>query len=103
MNYTPYLALICILFNYFGVRPDQVVDWKALVGDSSDNIPGVRGVGKKTATRLLTEYETLDNLYANVENVKGAMGKKVAEGKTLHRLARNAREGEARWSHGIDT
>ncbi len=69
------------VFNYFGVRPDQVVDWKALVGDSSDNIPGVRGIGKKTATRLLTEYATLDNLYANAENVKGAMGKKLIAGK----------------------
>lgn len=69
------------VFNYFGVRPDQVVDWKALVGDSSDNIPGVRGVGKKTATKLLTEHQTLDNLYENVENVKGAMGKKLVEGK----------------------
>ena len=39
--------------NYFGVQPDQVVDWKAMVGDSSDNIPGVRGVGQKTATKLL--------------------------------------------------
>jgi DNA polymerase-1 len=67
--------------NYFNVRPDQVVDWKALVGDSSDNIPGVRGVGAKTAAKLLNQYGTLDEIYANVESIKGAMGKKVAEGK----------------------
>ena len=66
---------------YFGVRPDQVVDWKALVGDSSDNIPGVKGVGAKTAAKLLNEYGTLDDIYANVESIKGAMGKKIAEGK----------------------
>ena len=67
--------------NYFGVQPDQVVDWKAMVGDSSDNIPGVRGVGQKTATKLLVEYETLDNIYANIENIKGAMRKKLEDGK----------------------
>jgi DNA polymerase-1 len=66
---------------YFGVRPDQVVDWKALVGDSSDNIPGVRGIGAKTATKLLQEYGTLDNIYANIEAIKGALGKKLEEGK----------------------
>lgn len=50
-----------------GLRPDQIVDWKALMGDPSDNIPGVRGVGKKTAQRLLERYQTLDNLYQAVE------------------------------------
>ncbi|NKQ37245.1 MAG: DNA polymerase I [Chloroflexi bacterium] len=66
---------------YFGVRPSQVVDWKALVGDTSDNIPGVRGIGKKTATKLLNEYETLENIYANIEAIKGALQKKLIEGK----------------------
>ncbi|WP_420627455.1 DNA polymerase I [Candidatus Leptofilum sp.] len=69
------------VIDYFEVRPDQVVDYKALVGDTSDNIPGVRGVGKKTAAKLLTQYETLDAIYEDVENIKGAMGKKLAEGK----------------------
>ncbi len=64
-----------------GVRPDQVVDLKALMGDSSDNIPGVKGVGAKTAVKLLTQYDTLDNIYAHLEEVKGAMGKKLAAGK----------------------
>lgn len=65
----------------FGVRPDQIVDYKALVGDTSDNIPGVRGVGPKTASKLLNKYETLDAIYENVDKIKGAMGKKVAAGK----------------------
>jgi DNA polymerase-1 len=69
------------VIDYFEVRPDQVVDYKALVGDSSDNIPGVKGVGKKTAAKLLNQYETLDEIYANVDSIKGAMGKKIAEGK----------------------
>ncbi len=64
-----------------GVRPDQVVDYKALVGDKSDNIPGVIGVGAKTAVKLLGEYQTLDEIYANNENIPGAMGKKIAAGK----------------------
>lgn len=66
---------------YFGVRPSQVVDWKALVGDTSDNIPGVRGIGKKTATKLLNEYETLENIYANIDQIKGALQKKLIAGK----------------------
>lgn len=67
--------------DYFGVLPGQVVDWKALVGDTSDNIPGVKGVGQKTATRLLQQYGTLDGIYENVDSIKGAMGKKIVEGK----------------------
>ncbi len=69
------------VFEKLGVRPDQVVDYKALVGDSSDNIPGVRGVGQKTAVKLLAEYDTLDKIYANLDDIKGAMGKKLAEGR----------------------
>ena len=65
----------------FSVRPDQIVDYKALVGDASDNIPGVKGVGAKTAAKLLNQYQTLDNIYANIDNIKGAMGQKVATGR----------------------
>lgn len=65
----------------FGVRPDQIVDYKAMVGDTSDNIPGVRGVGPKTATKLLNEYETLDAIYDNIDAIKGATHKKLVEGK----------------------
>ncbi|MGB5059581.1 MAG: DNA polymerase I [Candidatus Promineifilaceae bacterium] len=65
----------------FGVRPNQIVDYKALVGDTSDNIPGVSGVGPKTAAKLLTQYDTLDNLYAHLGDIKGAMGQKLADGK----------------------
>jgi DNA polymerase-1 len=64
-----------------GVRPDQVVDYKALVGDQSDNIPGVSGVGPKTAVKLLAQYETLDGIYADLDNIKGAVGKKLANDK----------------------
>jgi DNA polymerase-1 len=53
-----------------GVRPDQVVDFKALVGDKSDNIPGVAGVGEKTAISLLEKFQTLDNIYAHIDEVE---------------------------------
>lgn len=80
-GHPPDIFDITSVTDYFEVRPDQVVDWKALVGDSSDNIPGVKGVGAKTAAKLLNEYGTLDEIYANIEAIKGAMGKKVAAGK----------------------
>ena len=70
-----------LVFEKLGVRPDQVVDYKALVGDKSDNIPGVRGVGAKTAERLLAQYDTLDGIYENLAEVKGATQKKLDEGK----------------------
>lgn len=66
---------------YLGVNPDQVVDYKALVGDTSDNIPGVPGVGQKTAVSLLEQYKTLDEIYAHVAEIPGKMGIKIAEGK----------------------
>jgi DNA polymerase I len=64
-----------------GVRPDQIVDYKALVGDVSDNIPGVRGVGAKTAVKLLAEYGSLDNIYAHLDEIKGAMQTKLRDGR----------------------
>ena len=64
-----------------GVRPDQVVDYKALMGDSSDNIPGVAGVGKKTASKLLNEYETLDGVYEHLDELSAGLKKKLEEGR----------------------
>jgi DNA polymerase-1 len=54
-----------------GVTPEQVVDYKALVGDTSDNIPGVKGIGEKTAINLLAEYQTLDGIYEHIDQIKG--------------------------------
>jgi DNA polymerase-1 len=64
-----------------GVLPSQVVDFKALCGDTSDNIPGVRGIGEKTAVQLLSTYDNLDNIYASLEQIKGATKKKLEAGK----------------------
>ena len=60
---------------------DQVIDILGLMGDAVDNIPGIAGVGQKTACKLLTEYGTLENVLANADNIKGALGDKVRAGK----------------------
>ena len=60
-----------------GFTPEQVTDWKGLAGDSSDNIPGVPGVGDKTAVKLLQEYGNLENVLENADQVKGKLGEKL--------------------------
>ncbi|MBW4570994.1 MAG: DNA polymerase I [Tolypothrix carrinoi HA7290-LM1] len=64
-----------------GILPSQVVDYKALCGDPSDNIPGVKGIGDKTAVQLLNTYGTLDNIYASLGEIKEATQKKLEAGK----------------------
>ena len=65
-----------------GIRPDQMIDYLALIGDTSDNIPGVAGIGPKTASALLAEWGTLDALYENLESaVKGARLQKLKDGR----------------------
>jgi 5'-3' exonuclease len=54
----------------FGVKPEQIADFLALAGDSTDNIPGVPGIGKKTATALLQNFQSLDDIYSNLEKIK---------------------------------
>ncbi|MBW4499167.1 MAG: DNA polymerase I [Scytonema hyalinum WJT4-NPBG1] len=64
-----------------GVAPSQVVDFKALCGDKSDNIPGVKGIGDKTAVQLLNTYGSLEKIYAALSEIKGATQKKLEAGK----------------------
>ncbi|MBD2212045.1 DNA polymerase I [Nostoc linckia FACHB-104] len=64
-----------------GVLPEQVVDFKALCGDKSDNIPGVKGIGEKTAVQLLSTYGSLEKIYAALDEIKGATHKKLVEGQ----------------------
>ena len=65
----------------WGVQPPQLLDLLSLYGDSADNIPGVRGVGVKTAAKLIGDYGDLDGIYAHIDEIKGAMQKKLADGK----------------------
>ena len=64
-----------------GIEPPQIVDLKALMGDKSDNIPGVAGIGEKTALSLIEKYGTLDGVYAHIEEIKGATGEKLKKGR----------------------
>ncbi len=59
------------VYNKLGIYPDQVIDYKALRGDTSDNIPGIRGIGEKTAVKLLDRFQTLDNVLSHIEDVDG--------------------------------
>lgn len=74
-------AEVCTKWNI--ERVDQVIDILGLMGDAVDNIPGIPGVGEKTAAKLLKEYNTLENVLANAEAIKGALGEKVRNGKEL--------------------
>lgn len=65
----------------WGVKPGQLLDLLSLYGDTADNVPGVAGVGVKTASKLLAEYQNLDGIYQNLEKIKGAMQKKLSDGK----------------------
>ncbi|MDF2685253.1 MAG: polA [Clostridia bacterium] len=67
--------------NKYGINPGQLIDLKALMGDASDNIPGVHGIGEKTALSLLVEYGSLDNIYNNINNIKSSVKDKLIEGK----------------------
>lgn len=76
------------LQNTYNLTPNQVIEYKALRGDTSDNIPGVRGVGEKTAITLLAKYGNIDTLYANVDQEKGALHDKLVDGKDMAFISR---------------
>ena len=65
----------------YGIKPIRMIDLKGLMGDASDNIPGVKGIGEKTALKLLQEYDSLENVYDNIDNIKGATKQKLIDGK----------------------
>lgn len=72
----------------YGIRVDQFLDLKSLKGDSSDNIPGVPGVGEKTAVTLLQKYHDLDGVYAHLDEITGAAQRKLADGKASAYMSR---------------
>ena len=72
----------------YGIRVDQFLDLKSLKGDSSDNIPGVPGVGEKTAVALLQKYHDLDGVYAHLDEITGAARRKLADGKASAYMSR---------------
>ena len=70
-----------VFFNTYGLEPIKMIDLKSLMGDQSDNIPGVKGIGEKTAIKLLQTYSSLDGVYQNIENIKGATKQKLITDK----------------------
>jgi len=70
-----------VFFNTYGLEPIKMIDLKSLMGDASDNIPGVKGIGEKTALKLLQEYGSLDGVYQNIDNIKGATQTKLINDK----------------------
>ncbi len=74
---------------YLGVRPDQIIDYKALVGDTSDNIPGVSGIGQKTTVSLLQTYRDLDDIYAHLDELPARVRTRLEEGRDSAYLSRN--------------
>ena len=69
------------LLDTYGITPSQVIEMKGLMGDTADNIPGVAGVGEKTALRLLNQYSTVENVYAHIDEVKGKLKEKLEKDK----------------------
>ncbi|MDO5770076.1 MAG: 5'-3' exonuclease H3TH domain-containing protein, partial [Psychrobacter sp.] len=78
-SFTGVLTDVQGVIDKFGVRPEQMVDYLTLMGDSSDGIKGVPGIGKKTAEKLLKEYDSLGGILANVESIKGRVGQNLIE------------------------
>ena len=74
-----------MVYEQYGFRPDQVTDWKGLAGDSSDNIPGVPGVGDKTAVKLLQQYGSLEDVLSHAGEIKGKLGEKIRDNADLAR------------------
>ncbi len=76
-----------VLKEQYGLEPDRMRDLKGLMGDNSDHIPGIAGVGEKTAMKLLEEYGTLENVLAHAGEIKGKMGEKIASGADSARMS----------------
>jgi len=67
----------------YGIEPINIIDLKALMGDTSDNIPGVKGIGEKTALKLLQDYKTLDGVYENIDSITGKVKEKLLNDKEM--------------------
>ena len=73
----------------YGFEPLQIIDYKGLRGDSSDNLPGIPGIGEKTAVKLIEEYGSFDNIIAHVDEIKGKVGENIKENQEIGRISRN--------------
>lgn len=76
------------LYESMQLQPHQIIELKALMGDSADNIPGIKGIGEKTALKLLYTYENLDGIYTHINDIKGKMKEKLETGKEIAYLSK---------------
>lgn len=76
-------------FEQIGLRPEQIIDLKALMGDASDNVPGVPGIGEKMAKKLLSEYDSLEDIYNHIDDIKGSVHNKLEANKELAFLSKD--------------
>ena len=86
--------------NKYGIRVEQFLDLKSLKGDSSDNLPGVPGIGEKNGVQLLQEYDNLDNIYAHIDCIKPTVAKKLIEGRDLAYICKEV--GRIRFEAPVD-
>ena len=73
----------------YGFKPKQIIDYKGLRGDSSDNLPGIPGIGDKTAVKLIQEYGSFDEIVAHAEEIKGKMGENIRDNQEIGRISRD--------------
>ena len=73
----------------YGFSPKQIIDYKGLRGDTSDNLPGIPGIGEKTAVKLIQEYGSFDEIIANADNIKGKVGEAIKEHQEIGRISRD--------------
>jgi len=76
------------VINKVGLPPEKIIDYMALMGDASDNVPGIKGIGEKTALKLITEYGNLENLFENADSIKGKTGELIKNGRDSAMLSR---------------
>ena len=90
------------VYEEYGFSPEQVTDWKGMAGDSSDNIPGIPGVGDKTAVKLLQQYGTLENVLAHTDEIKGKLREKIEtwadQARQCKELATIRRDAPIQWT-----
>ena len=76
------------VYENFSVHPNQIIDYLSLLGDSSDNVPGVKGIGEKGAVKLLNEYVSLEGIYRNIERIPSSSRKKLEQGREMAELSK---------------
>lgn len=76
------------VFEKLGIKPSQIIDYMSFVGDTSDNIPGIKGIGEKTAQKLISEYGTFEGVYENIEALKGKTRELIENGRESAEISR---------------